>query len=148
MNVTAIPALDDWAGYEEDMDARYAYDVFFGKSHAEVQPDIRRNVIERTDEIRFMPVKPFQYYIFALRDYIVEENYSNDDAADAVNCFFDLVIDKLKHHPSFILPVIYALLSSIEFIACHAEKYGIDEQIYGSLQLKFAEIMKQVEQRA
>ena len=58
-----IPSETDWEDVQNsnDLDAGYAYKIFFGKSLSEVQPDFARNPIERCDELRFMPKIPFQY---------------------------------------------------------------------------------------
>ena len=125
------PDLQDWQGYEDDIDSRYAFEIFFGKTLAELQPLIRRNVIERTDELRFMPLKAFQYYIFALRDYIVNKHYRADDGDCAVDCYFSLVQEKLDTAPEAILPVMEQLLPSLQFIADNVAAYQIDEDIYG-----------------
>ena len=50
-----IPSQDDWAGYEDDLDARYAYRNFFGRTIDEAVPLFHENPIERCDELRFMP---------------------------------------------------------------------------------------------
>lgn len=51
-----IPSREDWGDFEDDLDARYAFKVFFGKSISEAVPLIQENPIERTDELRFMPI--------------------------------------------------------------------------------------------
>jgi hypothetical protein len=141
-----IPCLQDWQGYKDDIDARYAFEIFFGKTLAELQPLFKRNVIERTDELRFMPVKAFQYYIFALRDYIVDEHYNSDDSDCAVDCYFSLVQEKLDAAPEAILPVMELLLPSLHFISGNVAAYQIDEDIYGSIPQRMQTLLQRYRQ--
>lgn len=141
-----IPGLQDWQGYKDDIDARYAFKIFFGKTLAELQPLFKRNVIERTDELRFMPVRAFQYYIFALRDYIVDEHYSSDDSDCAVDCYFNLVQAKLDAAPEAILPVMELLLPSLHFISGNVAAYKIDEEIYGSIPQRLQTLLQRYRQ--
>jgi hypothetical protein len=127
-----IPTEDDWDEYTSDLDQEYAHRVFTGKSNQEVQDMFDRNVIERTDELRFMPVKPFQYYILGFRDYILHRNFKAEDPSDAASCFIGLVEEKLKIEPRFIMPVIHELMKTLIFIAEHQREFDADEDIYGS----------------
>ena len=44
-----VPGEAEWAGYEDDLDVRYAYRLYFGKTTDEVKYDFRDLVIERGD---------------------------------------------------------------------------------------------------
>ncbi len=50
-----VPTEEDWGDYNSDLDQEYAHRVFAGHTNEEMQPHFRANVIERTDELRFMP---------------------------------------------------------------------------------------------
>ncbi|EGM76987.1 hypothetical protein Rhein_2927 [Rheinheimera sp. A13L] len=141
-----IPGLQDWLGYKDDIDSRFAFEIFFDKTRAELQPLFKRNVIERTDELRFMPVRAFQYYIFALRDYIVDEHYSSGDSDCAVDCYFSLVQEKLDVAPDAILPVMELLLPSLHFIASNVAAYKINEDIYGSISQRLQTLLQRYRQ--
>ncbi len=138
---TIVPDLSAWQGYEDDIDSRYAFNTFFGKSLLEVQPLLKINVIERADEIRFMPVKAFQYYIFSLRDFILNKNYFVDEADCAVDSYFTLIQEKLNLAPDAILPIIDELLSSLHFIAENIADYNINEDIYGSIPARLQQLL-------
>jgi hypothetical protein len=85
-----VPREEDWENYTEDLDADYAHKIFFGKTNEEMQPAFRRCVIERVDELRWMPKIPFQYYIFGLRDYVMRQEFDSYDDPDAASCFLNL----------------------------------------------------------
>jgi hypothetical protein len=131
-----IPSEQDWEGVNNsyDLDAAYAYKVFFGKSIAETQIDFARNPIERTDELRFMPKMPFQYYIIAFRDFVIDIDKLDDWKSDAASCFISLAEEMLENKPDFIVPVYHKLESSLKFIAQNQSLYDADEDIYGSFQ--------------
>ncbi|KGF71482.1 hypothetical protein DO97_19285 [Neosynechococcus sphagnicola sy1] len=136
-----FPTDKEWFGYERDLDASYAYKVFFGKTNDEMQSSFKLNVIERTDEIRFMPVKAFQYYIFGLRDYVMKRDFGYLDSSDAASCFIGLVLEKLENEPSKIIPVLSELIPSIEFVSNNQNLYEASEEIYGNFKSKYKRII-------
>jgi hypothetical protein len=148
-----IPTEEDWQGYQDDLDARFAYKLFFGKNIVEVQPVFQMNVIERAWELRALPVKAFQYYVFALRDFIINNNHVVDPNAPivvfinaAVDCYFSLVQFKLDEYPEHILPVMEALLPSLHFISDHVTTFHIDEEIYGSIPARLQRLLQRYRQ--
>ena len=87
-----VPSEADWEDWEdEDLDLTYAHKIFAGKTNAEFQKDFARAVIERTDELRWMPKVPFQYYILGFRDHVMAGKFDMFDSSDAASCFLDLV---------------------------------------------------------
>lgn len=137
-----IPSEKDWAGYERDIDARYAHKIFFGKSNEQMQSAFRDNVIEKTDEIRFMPTSAFQYYVFGLRDFVIRRQFVDYESSDAANCFLGLVLEKLRKEPHTIVPVIDQLLPDLEYVARNQDLYEADKDIYGDFMETFEEILR------
>ena len=136
-----IPTEAQWENYWDDLDTNYAHRIFFGKSNEEMQEEFRRCVIERVDEIRWMPKIPFQYYIFGLRDYVMERNFGFYDSSDAASCFLGLISEKLKKQPHYVKPVFQELLPSLRFVSENQELYDADIDIYGSFIEKYNEII-------
>jgi len=58
-----IPSREDWGEFAGDFDAADAFRKFYGKSNYEVQPEFAKNTLMRAQDIRFMPSRPFSYYI-------------------------------------------------------------------------------------
>ena len=137
-----VPSLEDWEGVanSDDLDAAYAYKIFFGKSTSDVQVDFARNPIERTDELRFMPKVPFQYYIVALRDFVLDIDELDDWKSDAAACFISLAEELLESKPDFINPIYNKIESTLEFIANNQSLYDADEDIYGIFKSKMKNI--------
>jgi hypothetical protein len=57
-----LPTEAEWGNYQADLDQSYAHKMFGGRTNQEMIPHFQRNVIERTDELRWMPPIPFRYY--------------------------------------------------------------------------------------
>ncbi|WP_339846661.1 hypothetical protein [uncultured Halopseudomonas sp.] len=137
-----IPTEEEWAGYEKDLDAKYAYKTFYGKTNEEMQPAFRKNVIERTDEIRFMPRGAFQYYIFGLRDYVIRQDFELYESSDAASCFIGLVLEKLRKEPESVQPIISELLPDLQFVAGNQNLYEADKDIYGDFTAMYQDIVR------
>ncbi len=137
-----IPSEENWEDVmnSDDLDAAYAYKIFFGKSISDVQVDFARNPIERTDELRFMPKIPFQFYIIAFRDYVLDIDELDDWKSDAASCFISLVEELLKSKPDFINPIYNKIEATLEFISNNQNRYDADEDIYGAFKSKMKNI--------
>jgi hypothetical protein len=123
-----IPNNEDW-GEINDLDVRYSYEYFFGKSNTEMQDFFRRNVIERCDNLRFMPIKPFQYYIFGLKEYL--ESDTCPDKADAASCFLELIQERFESNYDDMMQIIELLMPAIRMVVENQENFGADIDIYG-----------------
>jgi hypothetical protein len=112
-----IPKEEDWGNYQSDLDQDYAHNLFSGRTNAEMQPHFRRNPIERTSELRFMPEVPFRYYMLGFRDFVMAGDFEDLWASDAASCFLGLVAEKLEKDPRHIMPIMPDLLPAIEHVA-------------------------------
>jgi len=83
-----VPTEAEWGDYEVDLDQKYAHKMFAGRANQEMLPHFRRNVIERTDELRWMPVAPFRYYMLGFRDFVMAGEFDPTWAADAASCLY------------------------------------------------------------
>ena len=129
-----IPGPKDWAGYEKDLDARYAHKLFFGKSVPEVMEhfSVGGRCIERADELRFMPRKAFQYYIQAFAEYINSERAEGD--SDAASPFLRFLIDREERDPGSVMEIYGKLSDTIDFVATHQDYFHAPRDIYGRFQ--------------
>jgi hypothetical protein len=138
--MTAIPSEEDWDNYKEDLDATYAHNLFIGKSNEQMLPEYKGRVLARWEDIFSMPKKPFQYYIFGFREFVILQNFGFCESSDAASSFLNLILVKLEKQPDYILPVIEKLFPDIEFLANNQELYDADESIYGNFKDKLAAI--------
>ena len=135
MTMLPVPSESDWENYKDDIDASYAHDLFIGKTNDEMRVHFERTVIERTNELRFMPKLPFRYYMLGFKDYVLSISIPDErnlDAADAASCFIRLVEEKLNKHSDDIWPIMPDLIPAVDYVAKHQRKFGADEDIYGN----------------
>jgi hypothetical protein len=125
-----VPTEEDWGDYNSDLDQEYAHRVFAGHTNEEMQPHFRANVIERTDELRFMPEIPFRYYMIGFRDFVMAGDFEFE-GADAASCFLRLVLEKIEQEPACIGPIMPALLETVEHVARNQSAFDADMDIYG-----------------
>jgi hypothetical protein len=142
-----IPTEEEWGDYEADIDQKYAHDLFAGRTNEEMQPHFYRNVIERTDELRWMPEVPFRYYMLGFRDFVMAGNFAHLEASDAANCFLGLIAEKLEKQPDYILPIMAGLLPAIRRVGKSQASFHADEGIYGNFQEKVDRIEALYSQR-
>ena len=136
----SVPTEQDWGDYASDLDRNHAHSVFARRTNDEMQPFFRRNVIEMTDELRWMPDKPFRYYVLGFRNFVMARQFEFLSSADAASCFLGLVLEKLEKKPRQILPIMPELLADVEYVAKHQELFEADEKIYGNFLDKLARI--------
>ena len=126
-----IPNADDWIGYRDDLEVRYAHKLLFGKSIAEVQGlfgDIRS--IERASELQSMPRRAFQYYVLAFAEFILSAAARED--ADSASPFLHLLISREENDPGSVAQIYPRLAQAVDFIATHQDYFDADPDTYGS----------------
>ncbi|MFZ6712884.1 hypothetical protein [Undibacterium sp. TC9W] len=144
--ILQIPTEEDWGEYKNDLDQKYAHKMFFGKNLAEARLLFERAVIERTEELRFMPVISFRYYIFAYCQYLTSTAVLGRwDASDAASCFLRLVESKLRDESDAISPIMNELMPTIEYVAKNQTLFDADVDIYGDFNEIFSEIKRLVQ---
>jgi|SRR6185312_1482149 len=126
-----IPGPDAWAGYQDDLDVKYAHKLFFGKSTAEVQQYFGGvQSIERADELLFMPRRAFQYYVFAFAEFVVSNAAAGDP--DSASPFLHLLVNREERDPGGVSEIYQELRPVVEFVASHQDRFDADPNIYGS----------------
>lgn len=144
---TRVPCEEDWGDYQSDLDQEWAHRVFAGHTNEEMQAGFRANVIERTDELRFMPSVPFRYYMIGFRDFVKSLDFGDPYAPDATSCFLNLVVQKLEGDRNCILPVLPELLETVDHVARNQSSFNADLDIYGDF-LVLAERIRALSTRA
>ena len=136
-----VPTEEDWGNYQADPDQEYSHGIFAGRTNEEMLTAFRDNVIERTEDLRWMPGVPFQYYMIGFKDFIKTGDFGHPcDAANSASCFIRLVLETLEAQPDHILRIMPDLFPTVDYVANHQAEYEADENIYGS----FLEICKQI----
>lgn len=128
---TCIPGEAEWAGYENDPDARHAHKRFFGKSIEQVQRLFdETNALSLAEDIRFMPYAAFQYYIFAFAQFLLSDRAPG--VSSAASYFLDVLIARELEEPGCVSDLYVQLKPAVEFVATHQRYFDADQDIYGS----------------
>lgn len=136
------PSLSDWGNYQADFDVKSAFDNFYGLSFEEARRLCRSDPLSSFTDLRFMPIKPFQFYFLAYKDIFLTGALDEMSAASAAQCFLTLTEVKLDESPEYILPIWSEVVPALEFIALNQSAYKTTEHIYGNFQERIAGLMK------
>lgn len=117
-----IPSEDEWGDYSSDVDLLYAHKIFAGKRYDELHADFYRNVIERADELRFMPESLFKYYFKAFCLYVRNAHFPEFSDFDAISCFLNLIEEKILPSSKVVDALKDEVLASLDSIATYADK--------------------------
>lgn len=135
-----VPSEDDWGKYRSDVDQEHAHSIFAGRTNEEMQPFFRRNPIEVSDDLPWMPDVPFRYYILGFRDFVMGKQFDRCNQASAADCFLGLVLEKLENHPRLIVPVMHELMVTVEYVARNQTLFDADVEIYGNFMDRLSRI--------
>ena len=135
-----IPDEKDWGDCKDDLDQKFARDLYLGKSNEEMLERFLSGPIEVASELQFMPRIPFQYYMAGFRDSVLSLKHHELDISTSASSFLNLVLYKLKNERDDILPIMDSLKMAINYIAKNQEKYDADVDIYGDFNEVKAEI--------
>ncbi|HYJ41286.1 MAG TPA: hypothetical protein VEW08_10860 [Steroidobacteraceae bacterium] len=134
-----IPGAGEWAGYEDDLDARYAHGFWSGKSLDDMQPHFSNGrSIERGSELLFMPRRAFQFYVFAFAQYVMSDTAIGD--SDAASCFLNYLIGREKRDPGSVAQIYERLEPTLEFVAASQARFDASHDIYGDFAEKVEEL--------
>jgi hypothetical protein len=136
----SVPTEKEWGDYKSDLDQNHAHSVCAGRTNEEMQPFFRRNPVEMTSELRWMPEIPFRYYMLGFRDFIVAGDFDVPDVSDAASCFLGLALEKLDKQPRHIIQIMPELRPTLEFVAENQAQFEAEEKIYGSFREKYKQI--------
>jgi len=92
-----VPTEAEWGEYQADLDQKYAHSLFAGHTNEEMQPHFYRNVIERTDELRWMPEVPFRYYMLGFRDFVMAGKFVQNTCTVLIFFIVGLLFLSLEH---------------------------------------------------
>jgi hypothetical protein len=129
---TKPPTEGDWRGGPWDMEIPYAYDHFFGKSLQEAFALFVENALYYEEDLMWMPLPCFQYYVLAYTNYLLSESSRGD--ADGASCFFGLVEFRKDDIRGSSELVIGEIARTLEKLKGGQGWYGATEEIDGSFQ--------------
>jgi hypothetical protein len=134
-----VPSTEDW-GEISNLDIAYAFEYFGGKTNEQMHMEFKKNVIERTENLRRMPLSVFRYYIVGFSEYIKSGDFDDFNKPDSVSCFFNLIYDFIEKYGSQQYLLYNELRPLLVDIATNQASYEADENIYGCFSDQLREI--------
>lgn len=123
-------------GCDKDLDLVYAKKTFFKVSRKNILASFSNNVIERSDELRFMPNILFNKYFHFFIDFIINQEHDEFYAGEIASCFTTLLDEKLDAKAIESKVLISTSTNAITFLHDNIEFYNADQDIYGDLASK------------
>lgn len=137
-----IPDLSEWENYQADFDVKSAFDNFYGLSFEKAKGLCRSDPLSCFTDLRFMPIKPFQFYFLAYKDIFLSGQLDDMSVASAAQCLLTLIEIKLDESPDYVLSIWNEIIPALQFIALNQETYQSTEHIYGNFQERVEKIME------
>ena len=126
-----VPNQNDWAGYENDIEGRWAYRLLFGKTIEEVRYEFRdTDSIERAMELLDAPRAVFQYYLFAFVS-ILQSPEESVGESDCASVFLHFLCNREKRDPGSVAQIYAELRETIEHVASNQAFFDAPVEIYG-----------------
>jgi hypothetical protein len=117
-------------------DISYAKRRFFNVPKQDILTSFSNNVIERSDELRFMPNILFNKYFHFFIDFIVNQKHDEFDADDIASCFTTLLNEKLDAKAIENNDLINKATNAVNFLHNNIGCYNVNPDIYGDLGIK------------
>lgn len=138
-----IPTETDWRSEPWDLDIPYAYKHFFGKDLQEAFDLFVENSIYYQEDIMFMPLPCFRYYVLAYSNYLLSEQSKGD--SDGASCFFGLVECRKDDIRSSSEQLVAQIIMTLKNLRENQEWYDADEDIYGTFKARSETCLKQIQ---
>ena len=131
-NGSRIPTREDWGDFAGDFDAADAFRNFFGKSNRQMKSEFSQYALMRAQDLRFMPSRPFAYYIKGLADFVRFGSY-DVDAPDIANSFISVIQDRADSVPWAFSSALNEVNDALNFIMSNSDRFCTHPEIYGDL---------------
>ena len=139
-----IPTEIDWRSEPWDLDIPYAYKHFFGKDLQEAFDLFVDNSLYDQEDIMFMPLPCFRYYVLAYTNYLLSEQSKGD--SDGASCFFGLVECRKDDIRSSSEQLVAQIIITLKNLHENQEWYDADENIYGNFKDRSINCLKQIQE--
>ena len=125
----AIPSESDWRSVPWCLDIPYAYANFHGKTLSEARQLFVDNALRYQEDLMWMPIPCFHFYIDAYIDYLMSDASIED--CDGASCFFGLV--RIRFHDIMAggESLVVRVTRLLDRLASHQPWYAADFEIYG-----------------
>lgn len=138
----SIPNKKAWGVIRKDsLDEEHAYKQFFGLSVSEAQKKFKENALFYQEDLYYMPLAVFSYYVYAYINHIISEDSFED--SDGASAFMSLVLWQLEDESEYIIDdeLMKKLIKTSELVSNRQEYYDADVDIYGSFKETYEKIL-------
>jgi hypothetical protein len=143
MSETGIPTEAEWRSEPWGIDTPCAYRDFFGKTLAQAFDLFVKNALYYQEDIMFMPLACFRYYLHAYIDYLLSDKSVGD--SDGASAFFGIVecrSDDINCSDE----VLRSRVSKVLFgLRDGQHRYGAEPEVYGDFRTRADEAIKLIE---
>src|SRR5262245_42773740 len=108
------PTRAEW-GDLGDLEVKYGYKLFGGKTVDQALPLFIENPIERSAELRRAPAPIFNYYIFCFAEFLTSPK--SEGESDCASCFLGLVLDRVATDPVSLDRIYPKLKAAVDTVA-------------------------------
>jgi hypothetical protein len=137
-----IPTEADWRSEVWCLDIPNAYEHFFGKSLDDAFALFVENALCYQEDIAFMPLPCFRYYIHAYMSYLLSASSAGD--SDGASCFFGIVECRLADIKTSTSHLIERVEEVLHRLRDNQDFYEASAAIYGSLRIEAELSLKMV----
>jgi len=125
----SIPNQDNWSQYKENLDGKYLYEIFYGKSFEDVWQYFYTDVsMSKGHELLYAPKPIFQYYIHSFILFLLSDDATNEP--DSPSVFLNLLISKEYNNPKSVAEIFHILNVAVEYISNHQDLFDSDIDIW------------------
>ena len=136
-----IPARED-INIHNSPDEILAVEHFLGKNLSEAEKLFSQNPLYYQEDLMWMGVVAFRFYIQAAISYIQSEAADND--YDTINCLAGILEFRLKHEYQELRPIAGKLMTLCRYILKNLDKF--DTEICDDLQARYILLQQSFEQ--
>lgn len=124
----------------EDLDGRNAQEHFFGKTLEEAEALFRDNSLYYQEDLMFMGMVAFRFYVQAAIRYI-RSDQANEDS-DMVSAFASILELRLKYDRAEVVPIAPLLADACGYILDHYDRFDLVPEIYGDLRPRYQDLQQ------
>lgn len=124
----------------DSLDERRACEHFLGTSLSEAEALFRENSLCYQEDLMFMGVSAFRFYVQAAVNYIESEAAAGD--SDIINCFAGILEIRLERDTDELRPVAELLASSCGYILEHYDRFDLTHETYGDLRPRLRKLQR------
>jgi hypothetical protein len=129
-----LPTRQD-INVHDSLDERSACEHFLGKSLQEAEALFRENSLHYQEDLMFMGVSAFRFYVRAAINYIQSEAATGDSAM--VSCLASLLEHRLEYEAEELRPVADCLAAICGYVIEHYSRFDLTPEIFGDIRPRF-----------